>query len=223
MRALALVAMTAGSTPTFAASASKGGAENTLSGSEAGALERFGRYEDSFMVWNHMQNNGWAAKDEAALRARYSFKYTFCGPQVGRDGTNVPTPPPRDSSGWSVCPEGPVLRQLELFAAYTGEFDFYLGTRPSGPVINRLSMPGFYVRAPLTLLNKNWSNDIDSIELGLQHRSNGQVADAVKDGGPEVAEAQYRARQHEYFDTISRGANFFSLALDSGGELGNDK
>ncbi len=195
-------------------------ATETLSGIAPGAPERFGRYEDSFMVWNRMQNNAWAGKDERALRARYSFKYTFCGPQVGREGTHVKTRRTKDPSTWSICPEGDLLGKLEFFAAYTGEFDFYLGTRDSGPVINRLSMPGFYLRAPLKLINRNWSRDIDSIEFGWQHRSNGQVADAVTGRGPEVAQAQYLAGQRAYFDTVSRGANFFSVALDRAALLG---
>lgn len=191
----------------------------TVSNQALGSTERFGRYEDSFMVWNRMRNDGWTQNDEWALRAHYSFKYSFCGPRIRRADEK------RESlsvaSSFSLCPRGDFARQIELFLAYTGEFDFYLGTRNSGPVINRLSAPGLFLRIPLkAVFSGNWS-DADSVELGLEHRSNGQVADAVSARGTRSAQGNYIAGNHQYFDTVSRGANYLVLALDRRELLGN--
>ena len=57
-------------------------------------------------------------EDDDALTAHYSFRYDFRG--------------------------GP---GVNLYLAYTGEFDFYMGTRESAPVINRLNNPAIHLRS----------------------------------------------------------------------------
>jgi len=180
--------------------------------------ERFGRFEDSFAVWNHMRNNGWTGKDEGALRAHYSFGYTFCGPRLGSGGAPVVGKGERYVPLLSPCRLlswlGP--DDAEFLVAYTGEFDFYVGTRASGPVINRLSNPGLFLRMPLASLGLKNSGlaHRDSVTLGLEHRSDGQVTDATTAENARRAQIEYAAGNHAYFDTISVGANYWSITLD---------
>jgi hypothetical protein len=99
-----------------------------------GSVDNFRTHHDNYMLINRMQNNGWAAADEAAVRVQYSFKYTLlgCAPAAR---------PKADGFAPAADPES-----SEVFVAYTGQFDFYSGTRPSGPVINRISNPGIHWR-----------------------------------------------------------------------------
>ncbi len=186
-----------------------------VSGLAVGAPERFARYEDSYAIWNRMQNNGWSGgHDDQALRGHYSFKYTFCGQQLHRSTAGSPSGPGTGGES-TLCPTRPALRNIELFFGFTGEFDFYYGTRASSPVINRLSQPGFYARFPMAPL-VDGSALQDSVEVGIQHRSNGQVTDVSLPGGDRRAGENYAAGNREYFDTISRSAQFASIAVDRG-------
>jgi hypothetical protein len=204
--ALAAVLLLAAATPALHA--------QTVSGARPGSEERFGPYEDSFAVWNRMRNNGWARHDESALRAHYSFKYTFCGPRVDRRG-QVATPEVA-ADGPTLCPApGNWWSQVEVFGAYTGEFDFYFGTRASSPVINRLSQPGLFLRLPMRAFGVE-SDPQDGFELSLQHRSNGQVGDVADPLVAERANLAYASQDREFFDTLSRNSNFVSLAYERG-------
>lgn len=140
--------------------------------------DRFRTYEDTYALWHRMENNGWAGNDEWALRAHYSFRYLM---SVDRESIR------------------------EVFFSYTGEFDFYLGTRDSGPVINRLSNPGLHIRW-------NLPGPQDFFEAGVEHRSDGQTVEVTSP--PETAAVQraYADRDRPYFDQLSRGSNFVSLA-----------
>ena len=182
----------------------------TVSGADATALERFGQYGDNYAIYNTMRNNGWGQHDESAIRAHYSFKFTFCGPQFNRSSLaqDKRGREPRESK---FCPRGDKASLMEFFAAYTGEFDFYAGTRESGPVINRLSNPGLYARIPLRLYLPLSPESDDHVQLGIEHRSDGQVTEVNDSRGAERAQAAYQARDRHYFDTISRGADYLSL------------
>ncbi len=182
-------------------------------GQSVGSPDRFGSYEENFAIWQRMQNNGWAANDASALRGHYSFKYTVCGPRLIRGDKIAPVRGTVDTGGLSLCPKSGTLANAELFLAYAGEFDFYLGTRPSGPVINRISTPGIFVRLPATWLVPN-AQDGDSVELGWQHRSDGQTTEIGSARDARIANENYAAGNVPFFDTISRGANFFSIAVD---------
>jgi hypothetical protein len=97
---------------------------------------------------------------------------------------------------------------------FTGQFDFYLLTRESDPVINRISNPGLFWRMPIRAWWPTLSKSTFMF-LGLEHRSDGQVFEATKVtdkvDGPVVAQQAYAAKDRQFFDTISRGSNFFSL------------
>jgi hypothetical protein len=135
-----------------------------------GSRELFGAYEDNFVLVQRMSNNGWAEDDETALRAHCSLRYVFYG-----------------------------RKQYEISASYTGEFDFYMGTRPSGPVINRLSNPAVHIRWPASSLFRNAGQD-------------GQVVEVTSIPEAEAAQHAYDTHDRPYFDQISRGSNYVSLA-----------
>jgi len=155
-------------------------------------------YGESFAFLAHqMDTRNWAGKDKTALRGHYSFKYSLCGDRYVQ----------RESRKRSLASD-----EGELFLSYTGEFDFYLGTRTSDPVINRISNPALNLRVPL----KRWYREADADDqliISLEHRSDGQTTDATSDRGIEAAERAYQARDQAYFDSLSRSANYFGIAL----------
>jgi outer membrane phospholipase A len=164
----------------------------------------FRPYEDNYMLYQQMDNRGWAERDESAFRGHYSFKYSLlCRPR--------PETPDETSSRKyrNECDD-----TNELFLFYTGAFDFYMGTRPSGPVINRLSNPGLQWRMP-------WRRRFDlgamapsNVSIGLEHMSNGQTIEVGSPRDIEAAQRAYEARDRVYFDQISRGVDFVSLGAD---------
>ncbi|WLE95705.1 MAG: hypothetical protein QTN59_13580 [Candidatus Electrothrix communis] len=164
--------------------------------------------------------------DEGSLEAHYSFKYLFgkrhCMPLKplddinggGGDAENEKKKSKRDVLG---CLKD-YRDRGELFLKYTGEFDFYAGSRESGPVINRISNPGFHYRDNFE--NLSFANiSMQWVTWGLEHRSNGQVIEAdlkvmetsSPDFGKYKAQVELDDENHEYFDAISRGANYFSV------------
>jgi hypothetical protein len=162
----------------------------------------FAPFGENFALFgNRMSNRGWASSDERALRGHFSFKYTVFGdpyvPLRSRASGKADSP----NSGW------------EIFLAYTGQFDFYMLTRESGPVINRLSNPAVYARFPLKPYLDLGDRD-DNAYLSLEHRSNGQTGDATTPRGQESAQRAYEARDRYYFDAVSRGSNYLALTLE---------
>jgi hypothetical protein len=158
----------------------------------------FAAHREKYFLVNQMHNNGWAANDERALRAQYSFKYAVMGCPLRPQGSNL----------HSLQLAG--RNDAEVFLSYTGQFDFYMGTRPSGPVINRISNPGLHWRVAPKWLPKGLS-DVTSWELSLEHRSDGQVFEPTTPQGSEIANRAYRLQDRALFDTISRGANYLGV------------
>jgi outer membrane phospholipase A len=189
----------------------------SVSGREFNDPLRLTAYEDNYAVWNQMRNNGWTTKDEQALRAKISFKYTFCGPQfrqpTGQARTDkVTTGGAPEKSG---CPTSGKWAEAEFYFGYTAEFDFYADTRTSDPVIGRVNAPGFFIRLPaVRFLNKEDWKETDALEIGLQHRSDGQATEVTSDRDARIANEQYASGYRPFFDTISRGANFLLIAVD---------
>ncbi|MCG7984072.1 MAG: hypothetical protein JAY90_15145 [Candidatus Thiodiazotropha lotti] len=146
----------------------------------------------------------WSENDEWALEAQYSFRYNF----FSCDLFNRPA---------ILGCKDENKTDIELFFKYTGKFDFYLDSRDSGPIINRLSNPALHLR----WIYKDKNRSINMFDLGLEHRSNGQTVDADEldlnpnspTYGQHIAEIEHQNNNHQYFDTISRGADYLSLTL----------
>jgi outer membrane phospholipase A len=159
-------------------------------------IQRFKPYGMNYAVWN------FSSGDDQALEVLYSFKYTLY-----------------DCERYELfgCTKDDTTK-LNGFFSYTGKFDFYMFTRGSSPVINRTSNPA---------LHGNYEFNIDKstksskwIDLSFEHRSDGQVVDVnTKDTNPSSAtfgqyqtEIEYQKGNREFFDRISRDANYFNLA-----------
>lgn len=163
--------------------------------------ERFGAFGDNYAIYGYMNNHGWAERDEAALRARYSLGYIL--------------------AGWGSAEDHNIIAFSQ-----TGEFDFYmLGQRPSSPVLNRISNPAFhYVRyfeprgrrsggeVVATALGKAESPyGYSRIDIALEHESNGQVTEVRTAEEIERANVAYDEKDRHFFDSVSRGSNFLSF------------
>lgn len=141
---------------------------------------KFRPYEPNYAIWQLTEN------DDPAMEVRYSFKYLLNSLKGG------------------------VSNQRGAYLKFTGEFDFYMGSRPSSPVINRSSNPGIHYRqykggedlADL-LAWKYW-------DAGLQHLSNGQALDA-EDQATVLQNTWLQDKNSVLFDDVSRSVNFFSL------------
>lgn len=124
----------------------------------------------------------WADDDDRALNAHYSFKYSLYKEEY---------------------------KKSDLYLKYIGDFDFYWGSRESDPVVNRVSNPGLHWQLFFDK-NSNLYNWIKWVNIGIEHRSNGQTTEVTS--APEAAAAQnaYDNNDRQFFDSISRGANYFS-------------
>lgn len=158
--------------------------------------------------------------DERAFRLNYSFRYMLfqrdclAAYREAResDVRQLPRKEPADHRAIAAdalkCLDD-YNRRDEIYLTYTGQFDFYWTTRPSGPVINRISNPGFHYRRHVNLpwgpLTVSW------LDAGVEHRSNGQTTDAKDAEGRLRAQAAYEANDHAYLDSISQDTNFFAL------------
>lgn len=123
-----------------------------------------------------------ANDDEDAIRAHYSFKFV-------------------------LNPDNNPINH-EFFLKYTGEFDFYMSSRASGPVINRISNPGIHY-----MFTKRNGSCFKNFILGYEHRSNGQVTEVKSASEAAIAQQAYQQNKHEFFDGISRGSDYYSLGL----------
>lgn len=152
-----------------------------------------------------------SSDDDDALEGNYSFSYTWFDCRRGNENET------EDSASFDTClPENTV--NFASYLSYTGQFDFYMGTRRSGPVVNRISNPAIHFQWLLS------NNDlvINYLDIGIEHRSDGQTAEIHwknRDGRLRTQIA-YETNDYEYFDGLSRGANYISLSL--GKNNGND-
>lgn len=161
-------------------------------------LQRFKPYGLNYGVWQFTEG------DEQALEVQYSFKYALYDCQRYKE------------EGLFGCSKD-ARTKLNGFFSYTGKFDFYMFTRGSSPVINRMSNPALHVH-----LEHEHNNGLSAWgDLGIEHRSNGQVVDVnTKDTNPGSAtfgqfltEIEDQKGNREYFDRLSRDANYFNLAV----------
>lgn len=92
-----------------------------------------------------------------------------------------------------------------LYFKFTTEFDWYPGTRDSGPVVGRTFNPGAIWRQATAI---DGVPEVKWIEVGYEHRSNGQATE-VTGAGAAAAQQAYANGNHRYFDGISRGSDYF--------------
>lgn len=144
-------------------------------------------------------------RDEHSVEVNYSFRYLISSP----DCTDIFKDHCFDFD-----------KRLEHFVTYTGKFDFYVGSRISGPVVNRLSNPAWHSR-------KYFGDEVnffDWVDFGFEHKSNGQVVSAserVSGSMQYRADAEYLAGNHAYIDSISRSVNYLSLETKSSLTVGS--
>jgi hypothetical protein len=185
---------------------------------QVGDAERFAAFHDNYALWHQMRNNGWTRRDEPAVRGQLSLKYSFFGcPQRREKKSGSLTPAPVNADVAEEMSRTPRqrptfwqhLRNAEVFVSYTNRFDFYLDTRPSGPVINRISNPGIHLRLPADLFGDNRR---DAWQISFEHMSDGQVAEPASNARDrERAQLAYELGEHHFFDTISRGMNYVAV------------
>src|SRR5712691_2744880 len=139
---------------------------------------RFSAYEPNYAVWRH------ASGDENAIRVHYSFRHLFTAPDCmsayRRENTSAEW---KDMSAEHKKATAEAALEClnsydsryQIFLSFTGEFDFYMTTRDSSPVINRVSSPGLHYRrytpASGWLQMKWW-------DVAVEHKSDGQATDA---------------------------------------------
>ncbi len=177
-----------------------------------GDVARFQSFHDNYVLWHQMRNNGWAAKDEGALRGQVSVQYSLINCPQQRDKESR-TPKRLVATARSDKPDfWERLAGTEVFVSYTNRFDFYLGSRDSGPVINRVSNPGLHLRLPAGVISGQPGDGRDSLQLSLEHMSDGQVVEPVTNPRDQLrAQRAYERGDRPFFDTISRGMNYVAL------------
>lgn len=170
---------------------------------------RFISYEHNDAVWQY------AIGDENSLRVNYSFMYLFSSP----------------ADFYTKC----ISCGANTYFSYTGKFDFYMKTRHSSPVVNRINNPALHFR---------WFKDnsyIDWWDFAVEHKSNGQATDAnnldpnnPRNFGPNTTLSNYQTGnnnngiknlkeiQNTILDSISRTTNYFSLEGHHAYEKTND-
>lgn len=139
--------------------------------------------------------------DEWALEAQYGFQYTFYDCRRShKDSCN--------DKNWTFRPS--------VYFKYQGEFDFYMFTRPSSPVVNRISNPALHVFVRMgddDFLMTDNPLTLKYFNVGFEHRSNGQTRDALV---TQVrSQRAYDLGNDRYFDGLSRSSNYISLAAGS--------
>lgn len=175
---------------------------------EFGEAERFAAFHDNYLLWNQMSNNGWTQRDERALRGQVSVKYSVANcPQRREKDSHV-----LEQAAAAATDIWQRLAGIEVFVSYTNRFDFYLGSRDSGPVINRISNPGLHLRLPPGFFSGQAGNRRDTWQLSFEHMSDGQVVEPVTNADDQQrAQRAYERGDHRFFDTISRGMNYVAV------------
>ena len=160
---------------------------------------RFQPFEPNYGIWQ------WTEDDDQALEARYSFKYLFTAP----DCTDKHRPKNETAK---QCIEG-YWNRWDVFMAYTGEFDFYMKTRDSSPVVNRINNPTIHARRYMGEENGGRFSTLGYLDFAFQHLSNGQTFEAeAMENGVFVTQTEFLGNPNSPFsDSISRSVNFVSV------------
>lgn len=166
------------------------------------------------------------ADDESSFRVQYSFRYALFIPDCLSDYGAL-----MRAGGAALADEKrkeiaenarSCLLQYgthsEFFLSYTGVFDFYMNTRDSGPVVNRISNPGGHYRRTLPIADRRGIH-VAWVDVGFEHRSDGQttnpnnrVTDATSPNfGRFRAQVEFEQGNHGYIDSISQDTNYIVL------------
>lgn len=178
-------------------------------------------HEPIYAIWQ------WTESDQDAARLNYSVRYTFFGPECysryraeTKNGALMPGKSEAERQALidevRNCILGNGVRS-EWFVSYTGQFDFYMNSRDSGPVVNRISNPGFHYRRNYRQNHRpeepRWYGD-----LGIEHRSNGQtsdpheqVFDPASGGLRNRAQLEDERGNRAHIDSISQDTNYIVL------------
>ncbi|WP_196159353.1 hypothetical protein [Reinekea sp. G2M2-21] len=213
-------------------------------------VQKLSFFRDNYLnyrLFSSMQLGGEDRQtDEMSLRGQYSIKYTFwestnCEYENNIQGNGKSdgrkySYNSRSSIAYLACLDeknlNPDKWSKRFFFGMTGMFDFYLITRDSGPVINRISNPGIYLEfyTPYQFFSpsESESHQEKSLLFGLEHRSDGQVLDETdEDGEPvptqfndkgepiayvldDITDA-FNSNDHQALDSLGQGANFVSI------------
>lgn len=166
---------------------------------------RFSTYKPNYIVYQKTND------DDNSFEARLSLQYYFTRPHCINEDDTV-----------DVSCLNNYKKRSEWFFTYTGEFDFYFLTRESDPVINRLNNPAFHYRKHFDSSSEQNLFSLEWFNLGLEHRSNGQVTRAdAKIGDRFVADIRYDDEEFSYIDGISRDSNYLSFETKLNAGNGN--
>ena len=90
-------------------------------------------------------------------------------------------------------------KRWETSLAYTGRFDFFRGSRPSSPIVNRLNNPELFFRRR----DRSREGIFDYFQVAYGHESNGQQINTQ-----ELFDSDARANRNDF---ISRGWDYISF------------
>ena len=160
---------------------------------------RFQPFEPNYGLWQ------WTEDDDQALEAHYSFKYLFTAPDCTDKHRSK-------KKTIKQCIDG-YWNRWDVFIAYTGEFDFYMQTRDSSPIVNRINNPTIHARRYMGEMDGGRFSTLRYLDLAFQHLSNGQTFDAeTMENGAFVAQTAFLTDPNSaFFDSVSRSANFISV------------
>ncbi len=170
---------------------------------------RLSAYQPNYAIWENSED------DEESLEVHYSFRYLLYNQECKMADYIAGKVSAQETLECLKKYE----KRWEVYLTYTGEFDFYFQTRDSGPVINRISNPAVQVRKYCDNGNLVPGVTLAWLNVAAEHRSDGQVVEIderVTDPssayyGKYKTQAAYEQGDHEYFDSLSRGANYISL------------
>jgi hypothetical protein len=154
--------------------------------------------------------------DEDAIEARLSLRYMLTQPDCRtlpetRQAMQDSDADQLEATRWALGCVRSYASRREWFFAYTGEFDFYLNSRDSNPVIGRLHNPGFHVRQYIPERGDGGRARLAWVNFAVEHRSNGQALEIDTLAELDEAIQAYIDDDHVYFDQISQSSNYLSI------------
>lgn len=175
------------------------------------SLDRLRSFDGTYVGLDYFQYDN---DLERAVDVQYSFMYLFSNPELYKLSINEKS----NSSDWDY----------NFAFSFTGEFDFYMGSRFSGPVVGRRYNPGIQFFWNRKIVSPTFLQTTD-FGFSIEHESNGQTTHGEGDEGvtvdylPSIADDFKRinvdyanSSSDAYYiematETISRGYNFIAF------------